>query len=88
MFVGASRRRTGRELSNSGSPARSAVEPSFERHPYRATSSSRPRVPAAHHRQRNANVSRQGGGSAPCGMTLNSRPVRYFLKLTITLRNI
>ncbi len=52
-----------------------AVEPSLEPHPFGATASSRTRVFAAHHRQRNSSGSRQGSGSAPCGMTLNSRPV-------------
>ena len=49
MFVGASRRRTGRELSPLRVHGASAVEPSLERHPFGATSSSRTRVPAAHH---------------------------------------
>jgi len=76
MFVGATRRRTGRELSpTSGSRRFAAVEPSLERHPFGATSSSRTHVPTAHHRQRNSSGSRQGGGSTPCGMMFNSRPV-------------
>ena len=49
MFVGASRRRTGRELSPLRVHGASAVEPSLERHPCGATASSRTRVPAAHH---------------------------------------
>ena len=51
MFVGASRRRTGRELSPLRVHGASAVEPSLERHRFAATSSSRTRVPAAHHGQ-------------------------------------
>ena len=62
MFVGASRRRTGRELSNFGFSARSAVEPSLERHPCGATSSSRPRVPTAHNGSRE--LPRSGEGAA------------------------
>ena len=53
----------------------STVEPSFERHPFRATSSSRTRGPAAPHRRNNSGGSRPGDGSAPGGMTLDSRPV-------------
>ena len=64
-----------RVVPNIGFSARSAVEPSLERHRFAATSSSRTRVPAAHHDSRNAYVPRPGGGSAPCGMTLNSRPL-------------
>ncbi len=52
-----------------------AVELSFERHPFGATSSSRTRVPAAHHDGWNLAVPPPGGRSAPCGMTLNSRPL-------------
>ena len=66
-----------RVVPNIGFSARSAVEPSLvERHRFTATSSSRTRVTAAHHRRKNSNVSRRGGESAPCGMTLNSCPVR------------
>ncbi len=57
------------------SSARSADEPSLERHRFAATSSSRTRGAAAHHGPRNAHVPRSCGGSAPCGMTLNSRPL-------------
>ncbi len=64
-----------RVVPNIGFSARSAVEPSLERHPFGATSSSRTRVLAAHHGWRNSSVFRPGGGSAPCGMTLNSRPL-------------
>ncbi len=64
-----------RVVPNSGFSARSAVEPSLERQPFGAASSSRTRVTAAHHRWRNLNVSRRGDESAPCGMTLNSRPL-------------
>ncbi|MCB1767804.1 MAG: hypothetical protein KDJ22_17405 [Candidatus Competibacteraceae bacterium] len=39
-----------RVVPNSGFSARSAVEPSLERHPFGATSSSRTRVTAAHQR--------------------------------------
>ena len=39
-----------RVVPNIGFSARSAVEPSLERHPFGATSSSRTRVTAAHHR--------------------------------------
>ncbi len=64
-----------RVVPNIGFSARSAVEPSLERHPFGATSSSRTRVTAAHHGWRNSSVFRPGGGSAPCGMMLNSRPL-------------
>ena len=64
-----------RVVPNSGFSARSAVEPSLERHPFGATSSSRTRVTAAHHDSRNFTVHWSGGGSAPCGMALNSRPL-------------
>ena len=67
----------GASWRTSGSPARSAVEPSFERHRFAATSSSRTRGPAAHHRHQGTPLSGgKGGASAPCGITLNSRPVR------------
>ena len=52
-----------------------AVELLFERHPFGATSSSRTRVPAAHHDGWNLAVPPPGGRSALCGMTLNSRPL-------------
>ena len=77
MFVGASAPTNGARVeSNVGFSALSAVEPSLERHCSAATSSSRTRVPAAPQRLAELNSSRSGGRSAPCGMTLNSRPVR------------
>ena len=47
-----------RVVPNIGFSARSAVEPSLERHRFAATSSSRTRVPTAHHDSRNLTVPR------------------------------
>ncbi len=66
-----------RVVPNIGFSARSAVEPSLERHRFAATLSSRTRVPAAHRRRKNSSVFRRGGSSAPCGMTFNSRPLAF-----------
>jgi len=67
QFVGASRRRTGRELSQLRVHGASAVEPSLERHPFGATSSSRTRIPAAHHDWRNFTVPRRAAGPLRAG---------------------
>ncbi len=61
-----------RVVPNIGFSALRAVEPSLECQCFAATSSSHTRVPTAHHDSRNLTVPRPGGGSAPCGMMLNS----------------